>query len=382
MNNYLINGDHVSIVPEGAMEVTHKLPVGIYTINLQPMQPPMLVRISDMSVPEKLYGDTCKHTTRIINTFHDRTKSTGVLLAGTKGAGKTLLARNISVTLYKEGIPTIVVPFNLICPAVAEFIEKIDTECMVLFDEIDKITGEDADEIRSNTNCMLGLFDGLSENKRLYILTANDTDKINRQFLNRPGRIYYKILFGGVTQEAIKQYCEENLNNKEHIKDMMHIATLIRDFSFDILQAIVEECNRYDMSPRAVCKILNVSPELRGDFKIQVFGADGHEYEMTTYGKYQYMDFDANDNYTEIQFYDPVHGQKRFEEDCKNNEERASELKVRYATDPEFAKRYSRYTLHINDVSFKRIEHGALIYEQDGYTIRCTPVGSHSYLAF
>jgi hypothetical protein len=305
-----------------------------------------------------------------------------VLLAGTKGAGKTLLARNIATKLYENGTPTIIVPFNFICPLVADFIDSIDTECMVLFDEIDKISGDNDEEVRANSNCLLGLFDGISVHKRLYILTANNIEKINNQLLNRPGRIYYKLMFGGIEQEAIKQYCDDNLRNKNYVKDMLHIATLIREFSFDILQAIVEECNRYDLSPRAACKMLNVAPELKGDFKLQVFGADGHEYEMTSYGKYQYMDFDANDNYTEVQFYDPVYGQKRFEEDCEHNKERASELRVRYATDPEFVKRYERYTLHINDVSFKRIENGALIYEQEGYIIRCTPVGVHSYLAF
>lgn len=381
-NNYLIHGDTVSIVPEGAMQVTKQLPAGIYVVEVTPPRPPVLKRVSDMAVPQKLYGDIKEKTAKILTTFRDREHSTGVLLAGTKGAGKTLLARNVAINLYENGTPTIIVPFNMICPFVADFIDSIDTECMVLFDEIDKISGENEDEVRANMNCLLGLFDGISVHKRLYVLTANDLDKINPQLLNRPGRIYYKFIFGGVMQDAVKDYCALNLKNKNNIDNMLHIATLIRDFSFDIMQAIVEECNRYNITPREACESLNVAPELRGDFRIHVFDKKtGKELEVHEYGRYKFMAFDDPENTTDISFYDPEWLKQKIK-DCSSDKERAQYIS-RLESDQEFAKYQSRKTVYITDVGFTKIEKGMIVYEEQDYIIKCSPTArSHQYLAF
>lgn len=383
-NNYLMRGDTVSIVAEGALRIAHKLPVGIYTVEIEPQQPPVLRRVHNLQVPDKLYGDTEEKTKKILNTFKSRSHSTGVLLAGTKGSGKTLLARNIANKLYEEGIPTIIVPFNLISPLLAEFIDTIDTECMVLFDEIDKIPGTkyDEDDNADNTNCLLGLFDGISVHKRLYVLTANNVNRINPQLLNRPGRIYYKLIFGGVTQEAIKEYCKVNLNNKEHIDKMLHIATMIRDFSFDIMQAIVEECNRYNIEPKEACDMLNVTPELEGSFRIRVFNKHtGKEYESQDRDKYEFMSFDDPVEQTSIAFQD----EELIEETLKEIKG-ASDRKCfrdRIKNNDEYARGACRRTIRITNTSFTRAENGSLVYEVDNYIVKCTPVCSaRNILAF
>ena len=369
-----MRGDTVSIVAEGALHVAHKLPAGIYTVEVAPQQPPVLRRVHDLQVPDKLYGDTEEKTKKILNTFKSRSHSTGVLLAGTKGSGKTLLARNIANKLYEEGIPTIIVPFNLIGPLIAEFIDTIDTECMILFDEIDKIPGSQYDdENASDTNCLLGLFDGISVHKRLYVLTANDVNRINPQLLNRPGRIYYKLIFGGVTQEAIKEYCNINLNNKKNIDKMLHIATMIRDFSFDIMQAIVEECNRYNIEPKEACDMLNVTPELEGSFKIRVFNKHtGKEYETQDSDKYEFMSFDNPVEQTSIAFQDEALLKERVNE-IKGASDRKY-YKERLKNNDEFMRGQCRRSIRITNTNFTRTENGSLVYEVDDYIVKCTPV--------
>ena len=373
-NNYLMRGDTVSIVAEGALHIAHKLPVDIYTVEVVPQQPPVLRRMPELQVPDKLYGDTEEKTKKILNTFKSRSHSTGVLLAGTKGSGKTLLARNIANKLYEEGVPTIIVPFNLISPLLAEFIDTIDTECMVLFDEIDKIPGTEYDDDNAaNTNCLLGLFDGISVHKRLYVLTANDVNKINPQLLNRPGRIYYKLLFGGVTQEAIKEYCNLNLNNKENLDKMLHIATMIRDFSFDIMQAIVEECNRYNIEPKEACDMLNVTPELEGSFRIRVFNKHtGKEYESQDSDKYEFMSFDNPVEQTCIAFQDEELLKEKSNE-IKDASEREY-YKERLTNNDEFMRGQCRRSIRITNTNFTKAENGSLIYEVDNYIVKCTPV--------
>ena len=54
-----------------------------------------LEQINDFDVKEKLYVDVTPHADRVLRTFKYQHTSTGVLLAGEKGSGKTKLAKNI-----------------------------------------------------------------------------------------------------------------------------------------------------------------------------------------------------------------------------------------------------------------------------------------------
>ena len=53
--------------------------------------------------------ETERQAERILRTFLARSGSTGVLLAGEKGSGKTFLTKYISLQVARQGIPTIVI---------------------------------------------------------------------------------------------------------------------------------------------------------------------------------------------------------------------------------------------------------------------------------
>lgn len=255
MGNYIRTGNTVSVAAEGSMQVFKELPAAVYTINMAPMQPITLKVVDDLAIPSKIYGDINEVTERIINTFKDRASNTGVLLEGLKGSGKTLLAKNISVNLLKQHIPTIIVAYDQICSSVVDFIDTIDTECVVLFDEIDKCPDDDN---HTCTNCMLSMLDGLSVKKKLFILTANEYNRINNYFKHRPGRIYYKLKFEGLPREFVKEYAEDALNNKDHLEDLLLCCDYIKELSFDVLASIIEEMNRYNSSAKQALRYLNV----------------------------------------------------------------------------------------------------------------------------
>ena len=108
--NYMIAGDTVTMSSSDALKVSSELPVGRYTINIAPMSPITLVKAPEFKLPEKFYGDVENIADRILRTFSVRTKSTGVLLHGVKGAGKSLTAQLVSTRLAEHfGIPTIMV---------------------------------------------------------------------------------------------------------------------------------------------------------------------------------------------------------------------------------------------------------------------------------
>lgn len=376
-----MQGDIINVTSTGSMQMHTTLPMGVYTVEIPPMQGPHLKRIRDLGAPGKIYGSSEEIINRIVSTYIDRSPSTGVLLAGVKGTGKTMIARGVCNTLAALEIPTIVIPPTMVCPQVVDFIDTIDCPCVVLFDEIDKIGNSTEDDVAGQCqNCLLGLFDGISNCKRLYILTANNINRINPQLLNRPGRIYYKVMFGCLEDDTITEYCDEKLINKEMIKDIQQIASRIRDFSFDILQAIVEECNRYGITPKEACRYLNVSPDSDGMYKIQVFRKDdGSEAKIHYYYAYRNLYLDGPESTTDITIYDKKKAMEHIN-GLKDKDDKEYYLDLMKTGDIEKIDG-SQVCLQFRDDEYISVDKGSLIYEVDGYTIKATPF-VRKYMAF
>jgi hypothetical protein len=203
----------------------------------------------------KKYGDTEKNTTRIMNTFQSRDASTGVMLTGTKGSGKSLLAKCLAMRGATLGVPTLIINSPYYGDTFNRFLQEIQQECIILFDEFEKVYDSECQE------SILTLLDGVFPSKKLFVLTCNDKWRVDQHMRNRPGRIFYMIDFTGLSPEFIIEYCDDNLINKTHIDTVSKIVTLFSEFNFDMLKALIEEMNRYDESPQEVLKMLNVKPE-------------------------------------------------------------------------------------------------------------------------
>ena len=255
MTYYIKNGNTYKIASDDAIDIKTVLPVGNYIVQQDQYGNFFLEHIDDFKLPPKLYGDIGKTTNRIITTFHDRPMTTGVLLTGDKGSGKTMLAKNIAHTLADAGVPTIVINECWFGDAFNKLIQSIEQDCIVLFDEFEKVYDRDKQEK------MLTLLDGVFSSKKLFLFTTNDVYRINEYLCNRPGRIYYTVRYEGLEEAFIREYCQDNLNNTQYIDQITKISVLFASFNFDLLKAIVEEMNRYDESPQDALKILNAIPE-------------------------------------------------------------------------------------------------------------------------
>lgn len=231
----------------------NKLPTGTYIVRASMERGFFLEEFPEFDLPGKLYGNVENRADRIIKTFQDRPRTTGILLSGEKGSGKTLLARMISIEGAKLGIPTIIVSTPYTGDAFNTFLQSISQQVIVLFDEFEKVY-----DVEEQQPQLLSLFDGFFTTQKLIVLTANDSAKVNSHFLNRPGRIYYYLDFKGLDKDFILEYGKDNLKNLKHLPSLGVISSMVHPLSFDSLQAIIEESNRYDESPTKVLDMLNV----------------------------------------------------------------------------------------------------------------------------
>jgi hypothetical protein len=265
MSYFIRNGNNFRIAAEEALDIQTVLPVGNYTVKFNDMGGFFFLEIVDSfkQVP-KLYGDTTKNASRIIRTYLDRPNSTGVMLTGEKGSGKSLLAKTLSIEAALLDIPTIIINDPWTGDNFNKFLQDIEQPCVILFDEFEKVYDNDDQEKA------LTLLDGVFPSRKLFVITCNDKWRVNEHMRNRPGRIYYMLDFKGLDPVFIREYCQDALEDKQYIEKIVEISALFEQFNFDMLKAVVEEMNRYGESPQDALKMLNAKPEFNNNGKFEV----------------------------------------------------------------------------------------------------------------
>jgi len=268
MAYFLKSGNKFQVSTKEAMDLHEYLPAGNYVVKEMPMDGPLyLEHIESFEIKGKRYGDLDKNTDRILSTFMDRSASTGVMLAGEKGSGKSLLAKNLAIEAAKRwAIPCIVINAPWVGDKFNAFMQMIEQPCMVLFDEFEKVYDSDDQEKA------LTLLDGVFPSKKLFVLTCNDKWRIDQHMRNRPGRLFYMLDYKGLDASFITEYCTDNLKADllKHTEKLCQIAALFAQFNFDMLKATVEEMNRYNETPEDALRMLNVKPEFDSGNKFTV----------------------------------------------------------------------------------------------------------------
>lgn len=350
MAYFLKSGSSYRVTSKEALDLHELLPAGTYSVLQDPFGNFYLDAIDSFVIPSKLYGTTTRHTDRIIKTFNDRPKSTGVLLNGEKGSGKTLLAMNISVEAAKLGVPTIVINRGWTDESFFKLLQDIEQPCILLFDEFEKVY-EDHDQEK-----ILTLLDGVYGSKKLYLFTVNDKWKVNQHMRNRPGRIFYLLDFAGLEMEFIREYCKDNLDkkNQKYTENVCNLSALFSQFNFDMLKALVEEMNRYGEDPATVLQILNAKPELDS----------GANYKMKIEHKGKVIDNEC------------VHG-----DTFRGNPITQSGIRVNFLTNP----KTDRWT----DIMFKQeniksfdAKAGEYVFEQNGSKLTLTRIRENPAYAY
>ena len=242
-----------------------RLPAKTYIIRFAKLSGFYLDEYSDIDVAEdRIYGNHVQKAQKVLRSFGQFGRNLGVILSGNKGIGKSLFARLLSGEALKNDIPVIIVDKYI--SGIASYIETIDQNIMVLFDEFDKTFGDvkvPDGEVEAQA-ALLGLFDGITSGKKLFVITCNDIRKLSDFIVNRPGRFHYHFRFEYPSAEEIKTYLYDKLDKSRH-SEIEHIIAFSRkvDLNYDCLRAIAFEINNGESFQDAISdlNIINLSQE-------------------------------------------------------------------------------------------------------------------------
>ncbi len=279
MSQYIKDDNIVRISGSSTLTISRQLPCGTYLLEQdEQTRQYYLRRIEDFRPCEKIYGEHSNITKRVLTTFMSReNRNLGVLLSGVKGSGKTLTTKMLSTTLAEKfGYATIIVNRGYETAGMAAFLHSIDVPCMVIFDEFDKVYSYRESEAASQAG-LLDILDGVFESRKLFVMSCNNAYNLNPYFFSRPGRIFYHFRYSGLSEEIVSQYCDDNLRYPQWKGEVLQLSTFVKDMTFDILKAVVEETNRYNESPRSFIELLNISYSIDGVYDVLLCHSDGRK---------------------------------------------------------------------------------------------------------
>lgn len=246
-------------------DIHTKLPVGNYSLKYSQNEGYYLQKQADFKHPEKLYGDF-SFIDRWLKAKENTNKNLGILLSGIKGTGKTISAQLFA---QRANCPVIFITFPASGSEFENFISHPVFKGSIIFiDEFEKVYNNHDDEY-GTPDTLLTLMDGIYHTNLTFLLTVNDSNKINDRMQNRLNRIRYHRIFTELPIETCFEIIDDKLiypEHKESFKKFLDKAPLL---SMDIITAVISEVNLFNESANNCAKHLNLIEEyIKYDVKV------------------------------------------------------------------------------------------------------------------
>ena len=271
----VVNTGNTYKIYDNSLRTFNQLPAQAYLVNFDKMSGFYLSTFDDIVINEKIYGVHMEKCQKVLKSFEIFERNLGVILSGAKGIGKSLFAKMLSAEAIKAGYPLLIV--NCYIPGIADYLTSIQQEVVVLFDEFDKTfhAPKERDSMSDPQSEMLTLFDGLSQGKKLFVVTCNELNNLNNYLVNRPGRFHYHFRFEYPTNEEITEYLQDKIPESAYgeIDKVIQFAQKV-DLNYDCLRAIAFELTLGTKFEEAIkdLNILNLSQDW---YSVTIFFNDG-----------------------------------------------------------------------------------------------------------
>ena len=256
MANFIKQGNRITPLPKG---YAYDLEPGkVYDLLIKTVWGERVTKFElngEMNLPPTVY-QTKKDKLfidRVLKNFNSSNKNTtGVLLTGDKGTGKSVTAK---ILAEKAKLPIIVINPELEEKYLEEFFKEFDTPVCILFDEVDK---------NFSTQKMLTFLDGMHKTaKKLVIMTANDEDDLSNYIKNRCSRIRYYRHYN--MKDDAKEYAEliceaKGIENKDEV--VSFIVNNIKYPSIDNISSFIDEViftKDWGLSLKEVLEFMNIN---------------------------------------------------------------------------------------------------------------------------
>ena len=277
----VVNTGNTFKIYDDSLKTFNQLPPQAYLVNFSKMSGFFLSTFDEININEKIYGVHQEKCEKVLNTFNLFERNLGVILSGAKGIGKSLFSKLLASKAIEKGYPLLIV--NSYIPGIADYLTSIQQEVVVLFDEFDKTfyMPKESGGMNDPQSEMLTLFDGLSQGKKMFIVTCNEIRQLNDYLINRPGRFHYHFRFDYPSNEEITEYLKDKMTEEAYgeIPKVVNFAQKI-NLNYDCLRAIAFELSLGTSFEDAI-KDLNILNISRERYIVTVHLSDGTRVKTT-----------------------------------------------------------------------------------------------------